>query len=112
MIMHQMRLHPEPFEKIKNGTKIIEMRLNDEKRQKIQIGDKIEFENRANGEKLSAIVMALYRFSNFKELYRSLSKRDLGYADDEEAKPEDMSQYYSEDDIKKYGVVGIEIHKL
>lgn len=43
--MHQMRLHPEPFEKIKNGTKIIEMRLNDEKRQKVQIGDKIEFEN-------------------------------------------------------------------
>lgn len=107
-----MRLHPEPFEKIKNGTKIIEMRLFDEKRQKIQIGDKIEFENRANGDKVSAIVMALYRFSSFEELYRALNKRDLGYEDDEEAKPEDMSQYYSEDDIRQYGVVGIEIHKL
>lgn len=107
-----MRLHPEPFEKIKNGTKIIEMRLFDEKRQKIQIGDKIEFENRANGDKVSAIVMALYRFSSFEELYRALNKRDLGYADDEEAKPEDMSRYYSEDDIRNYGVVGIEIHKL
>lgn len=107
-----MRLHPEPFEKIKNGTKIIEMRLFDEKRQKIQVGDKIEFENRANGDKVSAIVMALYRFSSFEELYRALNKRDLGYEDDEEAKPEDMSQYYSEDDIRQFGVVGIEIHKL
>lgn len=107
-----MRLHPEPFEKIKNGTKIIEMRLFDEKRQKIQIGDKIEFENRANGDKVTAIVMALYRFSSFEELYRALNKRDLGYEDDEEAKPEDMSQYYSEDDIRQFGVVGIEIHKL
>ena len=107
-----MRLYPEPFEKIKNGTKIIEMRLFDEKRQKIQIGDKIEFENRANGDKVSAIVMALYRFSSFEELYRALNKRDLGYEDDEEAKPEDMSQYYSEDDIRQFGVVGIEIHKL
>ncbi|MBR6134458.1 RNA-binding protein [Candidatus Saccharibacteria bacterium] len=111
-MVHQMRLHPEPFEKIKNGTKIIEMRLFDEKRQKIQIGDKIEFENRANGDKVSAIVMALYRFSSFEELYRALNKRDLGYEDDEEAKPEDMSQYYSEDDIRQFGVVGIEIHKL
>ncbi len=107
-----MRLHPEPFEKIKNGTKIIEMRLNDEKRQKIELGDKIEFENRANGEKISAIVIALYHFATFDDLYRSLNKRDLGYADDEEANPNDMTQYYSEEDIKKYGVLGIELHTL
>lgn len=112
MILHQMRLHPEPFEKIKNGSKIIEMRLNDEKRQKIEIGDKIEFENRANGEKISAIVIALYHFATFKDLYNSLNKRDLGYADDENADPNDMAQYYSEEDIQKYGVVGIEIHTL
>lgn len=30
--MHEMRLHNEPFVLIKNGTKTIELRLNDEKR--------------------------------------------------------------------------------
>ena len=31
--MHEMRLHNSPFQLIKSGTKTIEMRLNDEKRQ-------------------------------------------------------------------------------
>lgn len=29
---YEMRLHNEPFIKIKNGTKTIELRLNDEKK--------------------------------------------------------------------------------
>lgn len=40
---HFMRLHEEPFELIKFGKKIIEIRLNDEKRQKVNIGDTITF---------------------------------------------------------------------
>ena len=36
----------------------------------------------------------------------------LGYYDDEDAKPKDMSQYYSDEEIQKYGVVGIEIKKV
>lgn len=43
MILHHMKLKRSPFEKIKNGSKSIELRLNDEKRQKVQIGDFIEF---------------------------------------------------------------------
>ncbi len=30
--LHRMKLHPIPFEKIKNGSKTIELRLSDEKR--------------------------------------------------------------------------------
>lgn len=36
--MHEMRLHNEPFELIRNGSKTIEMRLYDEKRQLIKVG--------------------------------------------------------------------------
>lgn len=36
-----MRLHKEPFELIKNGSKTIELRLYDEKRQMINLGDTI-----------------------------------------------------------------------
>ena len=40
---HYMKLKNDPFIKIKNKTKTIEMRLNDEKRKKINVGDIIEF---------------------------------------------------------------------
>lgn len=34
--MHEMRLHNDPFVLIKNGTKTIELRLNDEKEDKLK----------------------------------------------------------------------------
>ena len=42
-MLHQMKLKRSPFEKIKDGSKTIELRLYDEKRQKVKIGDFIEF---------------------------------------------------------------------
>lgn len=104
-----MRLHPEPFNKIKNGTKTIELRLYDEKRQQLLLGDIIEFENRESGEKLKAQIVNIHRFASFAELYQKLDHNSLGYADGEAAAPTDMSKYYSAEDEQKYGVVGIEI---
>lgn len=46
-----MKWNNGPFELIKNGTKTIELRLNDEKRQLLKIKDLIEFTNRTNNEK-------------------------------------------------------------
>ena len=40
---YNMKLNNEPFNLIKNGTKTVELRLNDEKRKLLNIGDKIEF---------------------------------------------------------------------
>ena len=37
--MHEMKLNNGPFESIKNGTKTIELRLNDEKRQLLKVND-------------------------------------------------------------------------
>ena len=42
-MLYRMKLTEVPFEEIKNGTKTIEFRLYDEKRQQIKLGDKIEF---------------------------------------------------------------------
>lgn len=36
---YEMKLNNEPFNSIKSGMKTIEMRLNDEKRQKLNVGD-------------------------------------------------------------------------
>lgn len=50
-MLHKMKLQEDPFERIKNGTKTVEFRLYDEKRQTIQIGDEIEFSNYQNYKK-------------------------------------------------------------
>jgi RimJ/RimL family protein N-acetyltransferase len=42
-LIHKMTLQPEPFEKILSGDKRMEFRLYDEKRQRITLGDSIEF---------------------------------------------------------------------
>ena len=86
-----------------------EMRLNDEKRQLIKVGDSIKFINRVTEEEMVTLVKGLHYYDSFDELYKHFDKVSIGYAEDEEANPDDMSQYYSKDDILKYGVVGIEI---
>lgn len=36
---HSMKLNPAPYAAIKTGKKNIELRLNDEKRQQVKVGD-------------------------------------------------------------------------
>ena len=111
-MLHEMRLHDEPFQLIKSGTKTIELRLYDEKRQEIQVGDKIEFTNRVTGEKQLTKVIAMHIYSSFADLYKDYDKVSMGYRENEEAKPEDMELYYPKDEQEKYGVVGIEIELI
>ena len=106
---HRMNLNSAPFELIKSGHKTVEMRLNDEKRRLIKIGDKIEFSSRENGEKLLTRVVNLTKFKGFCELYAHFDKRSLGYFENEDADPYHMSKYYSQEDIDKHGVLAIEI---
>lgn len=106
---YEMNLHPEPFELIKNGLKDVEMRLYDERRKPIKIGDQIEFTNNQTGEKLSCEVVNLLNFATFVELYKHYPKERLGYKPDQIADPNDMEKYYSKEQINKYGVLAIEI---
>lgn len=106
---HYMNLYNEPFEMIKSGEKTIELRLYDEKRKKISVGDSIIFENNDTKETLTARVINLYPFDSFKELYNSLPVYKCGYKIGETANSSDMDIYYSKERQSQYGVVGIEI---
>lgn len=110
-MLHKMKLRLSPFEKIKNGSKTIELRLYDEKRQKVQVGDFIEF-TCLDDEKLrlQTRVTALHRFTSFAELYASLPKEKLGYKSTDTPDPNHMDEYYSREDQEKYGVLGIELY--
>lgn len=112
---HQMNLRSQPFDKIRSGRKTFELRLYDKKRQRINVGDEIEFacadEKR---EPFVVVVTGLHRFKNFKELYASLPLLQCGYTEDnvDKASPDDMNLYYSVEVQAKYSVVGIEIRLI
>ena len=63
---HNMNLNNRPFKSIKEGTKTIELRLNDEKRSLLKVGDEIEFTNRDTNEKLSVDIINIYKYPSFK----------------------------------------------
>lgn len=109
VMLHEMKLHNQPFQRIKQGIKKIEMRLFDEKRRQIKKGDTIVFTNRLNNDTLEAKVTNLYKFDSFQTLYQNFLKLDIGYLENEEANFKDMEEYYSEKEQKEYGVVAIEI---
>lgn len=109
---HYMTLVDFAFKAIKNKTKTIEMRLNDEKRKNIKRFDEIEFTHLQTQEKIYVWVKKLHYFTSFDELYKHFDKISLGYKEDEVANPTDMEQFYSKENINKYGVVGIEIELI
>lgn len=110
--MHYMKLHNDPFNLIKSGTKTVELRLNDLKRQKIKVGDLMEFTNRVTDEKMVVRVADLIKFNSFSDLYKNFSKVSMGYREDEDANPSDMELYYSLEEQAKYGVLAIKIEKI
>lgn len=85
------------------------MRLNDEKRSIISVGDIIEFTNTTTQKKMSCQVVIIYKYTNFAELYKHHDKISIGYKEDEAANPDDMFLYDTREDVEKDGVVGIEV---
>ncbi len=109
---HFMNLQPVPFESMKNGQKTIELRLNDEKRQRIRPGDTIQFTNTADRHQvLVRTVAAIHPFATFEELYQTLPLLQCGYTEETvaDAHPQDMNIYYPPELQTQYGVLGIEL---
>ena len=111
---HNMNLVPSAFKKIADGNKTIELRLNDEKRQQINVEDTVVFNCSSTKDIITAQVSGLHKFSNFKELYNALPLEKCGYtvAELDTAHYTDMEQYYTKEQIEKYGALGIELFNV
>lgn len=105
---HYMKLQSNPFNAIKNKSKNIEYRLYDERRSKIQTGDIIIFENIETHETIQVKVLNLYRAKNFIELKQKLCEKSIII--DKDFSPNMMKKYYSQQNIDRYGVIGIQIN--
>lgn len=106
---HEMGLQSKFFDYIKNGAKRIELRLFDEKRQRIKIGDTIEFTN-PDGERLEVKVVGLLRYGSFEELFRDFDIAILADASmTKQELLEVLSGFYPLEKQVEMGVVGIRV---
>ena len=110
MVFH---LHKDIFNIVKYGKKDVEIRLNDSKRRKLNVGDTLVFINCGDeNEKIRAKVNKLLYFKDFTEVlkYYKMEKIYLKEATKEEYL-ELMNKFYSDEEVEKYGVVSIEFSK-
>lgn len=112
-VTHEMKLQPKFFDFIKNGTKRIEIRLYDEKRKCINLGDKIVFKKEPELEEtVETTVEGLLRYKSFKELFEDFDISVL--ADKSMTKEElikELETFYTSELQEKYGVLGIRIER-
>lgn len=105
---HIMHLQKKPFSEIKSRVKTVEIRLCDEKRKEVKRGDEILFD--CEGETICVEVVDLFHFAAFSDLFSSSLRDKCGSAGlSKEECVEQMRQYYSCEDEKKYGVLAIQI---
>ena len=111
MIVH---LHPEVFDIVAQGVKDVEVRVNDEKRRKLKVGDTLIFLKRPEEkEQINGIVKNLVYFSSFEEVMDFYPVKRF-YLEDtsKEEYIQLMKKFYSDEEVLENGVVAIEFEKV
>ena len=113
-IVHSMKLRREFFDKVARGSKTVEMRLFDEKRKNIKVGDTIVFTCEDNTlENVTVQVIGTHVYQSFGALCADFDARALGF---DRRKTQYISQFmsdiYSEPSIAECGVMAIRIKLL
>jgi ASC-1-like (ASCH) protein len=106
-----MGLYGKYFQSVKGGKKKVEVRLNDEKRRKIKVGDTIEFiKIPEEDETLKVQVNELRTYDTFKAMYEDIPFKEF---DCEGWTMEDMIEgtyeIYTPEQEKKWGTLAITI---
>ena len=108
-MIYEMKLQPKYYDFITSGTKRIEIRLFDEKREKIKLGDIIEFKKMPNlDESFQAKVIGLLRYDSLDNLLddfdislladKSMTKKEL---------KNELEKFYSYDARKLKKLPGV-----
>lgn len=112
--MYIMKLREEFFDQVKSGKKTYEVRLYDEKRKKICIGDTIIFKKMPNLiDGVVTKVVDVMKFETFEQMAQTLSLTSVGF---ENKNASQVSRFYrsiyGKEDEKKYGVVVFKLELL
>ena len=108
-----MHLESEIYDLVINNIKDIEIRINDDKRRKLKIGDIITIINRSNNDTIKVKITNLEYFSSFNNCINNYNLNRL--YNDKITKEELLNllyKFYTKDDEEKYGVVAIIFEKI
>ena len=111
---HEMKLQEKYYNFIINGTKRIEIRLFDLKRQQIKIGDTIKFLKEPElNESFNAKVIGLLRYNTFNDMVKDF---DISILADKSMSKEELlkvlEEFYPKEKQEEYGVLGIRIELI
>ena len=102
-----MHLKEPYFSYIKGGTKRIELRLFDDKRRRIGLGDRIEF-SESNDKSIQVRVVGLLHYDSFVDLCKDF---DIDILADKAITKDDLiatlDEFYSPEQQAQLGVIGI-----
>ena len=108
-MQHTMKLQPFPFDRIKSGEKYIEVRLYDQKRREIKIGDTIEFRREPEEtETVQAEVTALLNYKTFSDLANDFPSTAFGHPETEDL-IKSIFTFYTKEQEETHTVLGIRI---
>lgn len=101
------------FEMVRKGERCVEIRLNDEKRQTLQVGDNLTFCCLGTDKKIETRVTAINHYKSFEEMVLYEPKRDIGYPFKTfQEIIEIFQEFHSIEEEKLYGVVAIRFKKI
>lgn len=110
--MHKLNVREKYYNLIKSGQKTIELRLYDDKRKAIKIGDVIEFTNNSDSnDNFEAKVINLHQAKDFAALCEKIDCHKAGMNSNEEL-VKVLKEFYPIERQKELGVVGIEVKKI
>ena len=111
---HEMKLQREYFDSIANGSKTVELRLWDEKRKKLRVGDRIIFAcSDAAAEPLHTRVEGIYTYPGFEELVEDFATVEMGFAGEEKGRiVEKLLMLYGVEKAVKHKAVAIKVKRM
>ena len=77
MVIHKMKLSKPWFDLVKSGKKNVEGRIYDEKRQKLKVGDHIEFSNSSGNNKFKKKIIKLKTYDNFEKAIKDAKLKNI-----------------------------------
>lgn len=109
--MHTMTLQPTPFSRMKYGLKTVEVRVFDEKRSNVAVGDDVTFKLATDpAQVIVTRVVGLTRYATFQELFSAVPRSTLGMKAEEEW--QGVYQYYTKEEEQEKGVLAIKVAVL
>lgn len=110
---YKMGLQEKYFNYMYRGTKRVEIRLFDDKRKELKVGDKVVFLKEPDRVKqIETTIIKLTNYKNFDDVFDEIPIELLASSDtDKEDYINDLELYYTKEEQEKNGVIAIEILK-